>query len=182
MQLHDLNVATRRSAGYGLIVLFLISVSLLAYLRLSMLDDSIRLIVSDRYPKVMDANQVLEDISDNAIRMRNMLLMLNTPKGRAILADMQAARGCAVVAGEARNPAQRSAAATSEIKHWIATSVAPVDDGSQLVYEAGTAMQAIVAMDGATQQNVHLLEQTSSAAASLDAPAAPALQLIAQRA
>ncbi|MFC0168526.1 methyl-accepting chemotaxis protein [Pseudoduganella danionis] len=122
MQLNNIKVGTRLAAGYGLIVAFLIGITLLAYLRLTGLDDSIRLIVDDRYPKVVYANQILEGISDNAIRLRNLLLLtdpalqqrdldaiktnsqhvssyidkldhvLTTPKGRAILADMQEAR------------------------------------------------------------------------------------------
>ncbi|MYM37858.1 methyl-accepting chemotaxis protein [Duganella qianjiadongensis] len=123
MQLNHYKVGTRLAAGYGLIVAFLIGITLLAYSRLANLDDSIRLIVEDRYPKVVYANQILEGISDNAIRLRNLLLLdnpelqqrdlaaikasservsgyisqldrlLTTPKGRAILADMQEARG-----------------------------------------------------------------------------------------
>jgi methyl-accepting chemotaxis protein len=122
MQLNNIKVGTRLAAGYGLIVAFLIGITLLAYFRLMALDDSIRLIVDDRYPKVVYANQILEGISDNAIRLRNLLLLtdpalqqrdldgikansrqvssyidkldhvLTTPKGRAILADMQEAR------------------------------------------------------------------------------------------
>lgn len=75
MQLNNIKVGTRLAAGYGLIVAFLIGITLLAYFRLMALDDSIRLIVDDRYPKVVYANQILEGISDNAIRLRNLLLL-----------------------------------------------------------------------------------------------------------
>ncbi|WP_348692885.1 methyl-accepting chemotaxis protein [Duganella fentianensis] len=122
MQLNHFKVGTRLTAGYGLIVAFLIAITLLAQFRLSTLDDSIRLIVEDRYPKVVYANQILEGISDNAIRLRNLLLLsdpaaqqrdldaikatservggyiaqldrlLTTPKGRAILTELQEAR------------------------------------------------------------------------------------------
>jgi high-affinity Fe2+/Pb2+ permease len=44
MQLNNIKVGTRLAAGYGLIVAFLIGITLLAYFRLMALDDSIRLI------------------------------------------------------------------------------------------------------------------------------------------
>jgi methyl-accepting chemotaxis protein len=53
-------------------------------------------------------------------------------------------RGFAVVASEVRNLAQRSAAAAKEIKILIHDSVDTVETGTQLVEQAGSAMQEIV--------------------------------------
>ncbi len=53
-------------------------------------------------------------------------------------------RGFAVVAGEVRSLAQRSAEAAKEIKGLISTSVEKVGEGTQLVHNAGAAMQNIV--------------------------------------
>lgn len=122
MKLNNIKVGTRLAAGFALVVLFLIGITGLGQTRMSMLDDSTTLIVKDRYPKVALSNQVLEGISDTAIRMRNLLIdidpehqrreleqiaasrqrvdgyikeldrLLSTPKGRAILGELNAAR------------------------------------------------------------------------------------------
>jgi methyl-accepting chemotaxis protein len=54
-------------------------------------------------------------------------------------------RGFAVVASEVRNLAQRSAGAAKEIKELIGASVERVEEGSQLVNQAGATMEEIVA-------------------------------------
>jgi methyl-accepting chemotaxis protein len=54
-------------------------------------------------------------------------------------------RGFAVVAGEVRSLAQRSAEAAREIKSLIGASVERVGEGSQLVEQAGSTMQEVVA-------------------------------------
>ncbi|MDG2519810.1 methyl-accepting chemotaxis protein [Lysobacter soli] len=53
-------------------------------------------------------------------------------------------RGFAVVAGEVRSLAQRSANAAKEIKQLITDSVVEVQQGTQLVDQAGRTMQGIV--------------------------------------
>ncbi|WP_027713521.1 methyl-accepting chemotaxis protein [Dickeya chrysanthemi] len=119
-------------------------------------------------------------------------------------------RGFAVVAGEVRSLAQRSASAAREIKELITESVEKVENGAQLVANAGTTMddivmqarrvaelikeigvttteqesgisqinQAVNQLDQVTQQNAALVEQSASAADSLNAQASHLVQLM----
>lgn len=111
-----------------------------------------------------------------------------------ITRKLQAEEEIAVVATEVRTLAQRSAQAAKEIKALIQESGAEVRGGVRLVGEAGPALTGIVAsikavalivrdiaaagvdrlnvtmtaMDGMTQQNAALVEESTAAARSLE--------------
>ncbi|HEY4081100.1 MAG TPA: methyl-accepting chemotaxis protein [Burkholderiaceae bacterium] len=121
-------------------------------------------------------------------------------------------RGFAVVASEVRGLAQRSAQAAKEIKTLISGSVTQVEEGAQLVGDAGTTMRDVVSsiervnaliaeiaaavsmqteslgevntaigqLDGMTQQNASLVEESAAAAESLRDQAAMLADVVAQ--
>lgn len=88
-------------------------------------------------------------------------------------------RGFAVVAGEVRTLAQRSASAAKEITQLIRSSADRVESGSQLVQQAGTAIEGlvgrvrdvsdlVVGIRAATEQQSGEISQMSSTLGSLD--------------
>src|SRR5471032_2707459 len=70
----DMKVATRLALGFGAAVVLLLVLSVISVLRLGTLNDATKLIMEDRYPKVVLANSVIRLTIDNGLQLRSMLL------------------------------------------------------------------------------------------------------------
>ena len=88
--------------------------------------------------KITDIISVIDGIA-----FQTNILALNAAVEAARAGEQ--GRGFAVVASEVRSLAQRSADAAREIKTLIGASVEKVENGTQLVSEAGRSMEGIVA-------------------------------------
>ncbi|MGG7602956.1 methyl-accepting chemotaxis protein [Massilia sp. BKSP1R2A-1] len=93
--------------------------------------------INESSKKIVDIIGVIDSIA-----FQTNILALNAAVEAARAGEQ--GRGFAVVATEVRNLAQRSAAAASEIKGLIGSSVERVDAGARLVDEAGSTMSDIV--------------------------------------
>jgi len=101
--------------------------------------------VVDTMKGINDSSRKIADIISviDGIAFQTNILALNAAVEAARAGEQ--GRGFAVVAGEVRNLAQRSAEAAKEIKSLISTSVDRVEQGTELVDQAGSTMQEIVA-------------------------------------
>lgn len=94
----------------------------------------------------------------DSIAFQTNILALNAAVEAARAGEQ--GRGFAVVATEVRSLAQRSSSAAKEIKNLIEDSVSKIDAGSELVKQAGTTMEQIVA---SVQRVTAVVEDISTA-------------------
>ena len=104
--------------------------------------------VVDTMKGINDSSRQIADIISviDSIAFQTNILALNAAVEAARAGEQ--GRGFAVVAGEVRTLAQRSAEAAKEIKSLIGTSVERVEQGTQLVDQAGSTMAEIVSAIG----------------------------------
>lgn len=72
--LSNLKIGTKLLVGFGVATLMLVVVIITGINSLSNLHDNVELLVQDRFPKTVLANEMINAINDNARALRNMLL------------------------------------------------------------------------------------------------------------
>ncbi|MGO4378885.1 methyl-accepting chemotaxis protein [Pseudoduganella sp. RAF53_2] len=87
-------IGARLAAGFGIVVALLCGIVVMAERSLAALNDATSQIVQDRYPQVVLTTDLILQLNENAISMRNMLLADNP--------DMLKAETAAIAAGEQR--------------------------------------------------------------------------------
>ena len=70
----NMKVAARLGLGFGAVVVLLLILSVVSVMRLAALNDGTKLIMEDRYPKVVLTNETMQLTIDNGRQLRSMLL------------------------------------------------------------------------------------------------------------
>jgi methyl-accepting chemotaxis protein len=73
----NMKVATRLALGFGAVVALLLLLSVISLTRMADIDNDVDLIMEDRYPKVVLANDAMTRTIDNGRQLRSMLLFAN---------------------------------------------------------------------------------------------------------
>jgi methyl-accepting chemotaxis protein len=138
---------------------------------------------------VADVVQTMEAIRSSSREVQDIV---NVIDGIAFQTNILALNA-AVVAGEVRSLAQRSAQAAKEVRQLIGDSVVRVDAGGRLVDEAGQAMHQIVgsvqrvagimtAISGASQEQRDGIEQVRDSIREIEVTTRQTAELVGQSA
>ena len=88
----NMKVAVRLALGFGAVVLLLLVLSTVSMMRMAAMDQDTDLIMDDRYPKVVMANEAAMRTLDNARQVRSMLLTTNEDEREKYKAATEANR------------------------------------------------------------------------------------------
>ncbi|MCP9759275.1 methyl-accepting chemotaxis protein, partial [Aquitalea sp. S1-19] len=82
--LNNLKIGTRLAIGYALILALLAAMALTSYARISELSHEINLTVQDRFPKVVQANEVIGAINVIARQLRNAYIFTGPEQDKSL--------------------------------------------------------------------------------------------------
>ena len=88
MKVSNLGVATRLALSFGLVIAILIANTIVGNTQVSKLNDSIDLIVGDRYPKTLLGNVIQIEVNKTGLNMRDVLLLSDEAKIAKLLASI----------------------------------------------------------------------------------------------
>ena len=86
----NLKIGVRLGVGFGLVLMLLIVVASLAYQRLGVLNSEIATLVKDRFPKTVQANDIINEVNIAARVTRNAILASSQEVARAELGRIPA--------------------------------------------------------------------------------------------
>lgn len=73
--LNNMKIGTRLTLGFGLVVVLLLVISILGYSRISAIDTELSLMVNDRFPKTVLANDIINEVNIVARATRNAVIL-----------------------------------------------------------------------------------------------------------
>jgi methyl-accepting chemotaxis protein len=94
--MNNLKIGTRLAMGFGIVVLLMLVLAFVGITRMASLNEGIEKIITDRYPKTVQANDIIDNINTIARAMRNTLLVSSPAAVKEELARIDKARGIIV--------------------------------------------------------------------------------------
>jgi methyl-accepting chemotaxis protein len=85
MNLDDMKISTRLSAGFGLMALLMALMGGLTLLKVGSVDESFRMVIDDRYPKINALHEINDNLNLIARAVRSALIMSDDTEIRAQL-------------------------------------------------------------------------------------------------
>jgi methyl-accepting chemotaxis protein len=90
--MNKLNVSTRLSLGFGILILLMLIMGATSLVKVNSMRQAFVLVVGDRVPKVAEINAVKGDVNQVALSLRNMVILSDAAEIKQELAKVEFAR------------------------------------------------------------------------------------------
>ena len=111
----NMKIGARLGIGFGFVVLLLATISMISYIRLSQLNDGITVLVNDKFPKTVWANDIVDEINRAARATRNSLLV----KGDAAAQELLPIADASKTIGDRMGKLEKASATAEEKKYFL---------------------------------------------------------------